>query len=51
MSAGILSAVAPSSIEAMLHGAEAALYEAKRTGRDRTVISGRQARARAHVVG
>ncbi|MGD0451977.1 MAG: GGDEF domain-containing protein [Solirubrobacteraceae bacterium] len=41
MSAGILSAVAPNDIEAMLHGADAALYEAKRTGRDRTVVSER----------
>ena len=51
MSAGILSAVAPNSIETMLHGADAALYEAKRAGRDRTVVSGRHGHDRAHAVG
>jgi len=37
ISAGILAAVAPSSIAQLLRGADSALYEAKRTGRDRTV--------------
>jgi len=31
--------VAPSDIDAMLQGADFALYRAKRAGRDRTVIS------------
>jgi len=39
MSAGILAANAPESIEMMLQGADSALYSAKRSGRDRTVIS------------
>jgi diguanylate cyclase (GGDEF)-like protein len=39
MSAGVLAVVAPSSIEMMLHGADSALYSAKRAGRDRTVVS------------
>lgn len=38
VSAGILSAIAPTNIEDMLHGADSALYSAKRAGRDRTVI-------------
>jgi diguanylate cyclase (GGDEF)-like protein len=36
-SAGVLAAVAPDSIESLVHGADAALYSAKRSGRDRTV--------------
>jgi diguanylate cyclase (GGDEF)-like protein len=39
MSAGVRAAVAPTSIEVMLHGADSALYSAKRAGRDRTVVS------------
>jgi diguanylate cyclase (GGDEF)-like protein len=39
MSAGILAAVAPESIERLLLGADSALYSAKRAGRDRTVVS------------
>jgi diguanylate cyclase (GGDEF)-like protein len=39
VSAGIISTVAPTSIEAMLQGSDSALYNAKRAGRDRTVIA------------
>ena len=39
MSAGILAAIAPESIERLLLGADSALYSAKRAGRDRTVVS------------
>ena len=42
MSAGILAALAPDSIESMLQGADSALYNAKRAGRDRTVIASRR---------
>ena len=43
MSAGILAASAPASVESMLQGADLALYNAKRAGRDRTVVaSGRE---------
>jgi diguanylate cyclase (GGDEF)-like protein len=38
MSAGIVARVAPESIEAMLQGADSALYNAKRSGRDRTMV-------------
>jgi diguanylate cyclase (GGDEF)-like protein len=48
VSAGILADVAPNGIEAMLRGADSALYDAKRAGRDRIVIADRQD-ARAHV--
>lgn len=50
VSAGILADVAPSDIDAMLQGADSALYRAKRAGRDRTVISERQDSPRAAVV-
>ena len=39
VSAGVLSAHAPASIEEMLQGADAALYRAKRAGRNRTAIA------------
>ncbi len=51
VSAGVLAAVAPPSIEVMLHGADSALYSAKRAGRDRTVVSHYPGRARATVLG
>jgi diguanylate cyclase (GGDEF)-like protein len=38
VSAGILAARAPSSLEQLLHGADSALYAAKRAGRDRAVV-------------
>ena len=47
VSAGIVADVAPNDIEAMLRGADSALYSAKHTGRDRTVVSQHQSRARA----
>ena len=49
VSAGVLSALAPSNIEAMLQGADAALYSAKRAGRNRTAIAGVDARAQAEA--
>ncbi len=49
LSAGILSAVTPSTIEAMLKGADFALYDAKRAGRDRIVISASRRHARVDV--
>jgi diguanylate cyclase (GGDEF)-like protein len=42
MSAGINAELAPASIETMLRRADSALYNAKRAGRDRTVIFARQ---------
>ncbi len=42
VSAGVLAAVAPASIELMLQGADSALYNAKRAGRDRTIIAAHQ---------
>lgn len=38
VSVGILAAVAPESIEAVLKGADSALYADKRRGRDRTMV-------------
>jgi diguanylate cyclase (GGDEF)-like protein len=38
VSAGVAAAAGPSDLEALLHRADAALYTAKRSGRDRTVI-------------
>ena len=49
VSAGILAAVAPASIETMLQGADSALYNAKRTGRDRTILLGQHDRAPEHA--
>ena len=49
VSAGILAEVAPNDIETMLRGADSALYDAKRAGRDRIVIADRQDDARAHA--
>ncbi len=45
VSAGITAAVAPTDIEMMLQEADSALYNAKRAGRDRTVIFARQSSA------
>jgi diguanylate cyclase (GGDEF)-like protein len=42
-SAGIRAALAPESIEELLQGADSALYEAKRAGRDRSVLYERPA--------
>lgn len=50
VSAGILAAVAPNSLDVMLQGADAALYRAKRAGRDRTVILERADRPRTRVL-
>jgi diguanylate cyclase (GGDEF)-like protein len=49
VSAGVLATLAPTDIEAMLHGADSALYGAKRRGRDRTVIAEADARDEAQV--
>ncbi len=40
LSAGVTAAVGPSDVQALLHDADAALYAAKRGGRDRTVVFG-----------
>jgi diguanylate cyclase (GGDEF)-like protein len=50
LSAGILAEVAPLGIETMLRGADSALYNAKRAGRDRVVICDRHDEARAHAL-
>ena len=38
VSAGVIAAMAPDSVETLLKGVDFALYKAKRTGRDRTVM-------------
>jgi diguanylate cyclase (GGDEF)-like protein len=50
VSAGVLAAVAPSDIEAMLHGADSALYDAKRAGRNRTMIFERRGHVRTGIL-
>jgi diguanylate cyclase (GGDEF)-like protein len=47
VSAGIRAEVAPESLDTLLQGADSALYRAKRTGRDRTVIHERPEHALA----
>ena len=49
VSAGVLSAHAPAGIEKMLQGADAALYKAKRAGRNRTFVAEGQDRERVEV--
>jgi diguanylate cyclase (GGDEF)-like protein len=51
MSAGVLAAVAPPSLDVMVHGADSALYSAKRAGRDRTVVSDYARRPPATILG
>lgn len=41
VSAGVTAAVAPETVESLLHAADTALYAAKRAGRDRAVAGGR----------
>jgi diguanylate cyclase (GGDEF)-like protein len=50
LSAGVLAAVAPNDIETILQGADSALYNAKRAGRDRTMIFERGGRTRAGIL-
>jgi diguanylate cyclase (GGDEF)-like protein len=38
LSAGVSAAIAPDDLEALLHAADAAMYAAKRAGRDRTAV-------------
>jgi len=51
MSAGVLAAVAPRNVEVMLQGADSALYSAKRTGRDRTVVAEQSERRESVIAG
>ncbi|MGO9489728.1 MAG: diguanylate cyclase [Solirubrobacteraceae bacterium] len=41
-SVGICATVAPASVDELLHGADSALYQAKRAGRDRAIIFERE---------
>jgi PleD family two-component response regulator len=50
VSAGIVAETAPNGVEAMLHGADSAMYAAKRAGRDRIVIADPRDGARAQVL-
>jgi diguanylate cyclase (GGDEF)-like protein len=53
VSAGVDSTIAPKSIDALLQGSDSALYDAKRAGRDRTMIFERPAHAdsdRSHAL-
>ncbi len=47
ISAGIRAVLAPSSVEDLVHGADSALYAAKRSGRDRAIIFDSRAHAGA----
>ena len=38
LSAGVHAALAPNEVETMVQGADSALYKAKRSGRDRTIV-------------
>ncbi len=49
MSAGVAAAVSPDNVEDLLQTADAALYSAKRSGRDRTVVIAHGSDARAHT--
>jgi diguanylate cyclase (GGDEF)-like protein len=48
LSAGILAMTAPDNVESMLQGADSALYKAKRSGRDRTVLFGEEHHLHEH---
>ncbi len=49
-SVGIRAAVAPTSVEELLHGADSALYQAKRAGRDRAIVFERSAEVSVGVL-